>query len=146
MRCVSRAFLRQLRSYLSVSIGISNIWKTEWLLLIHHKTRVFYPLFYSPKMWLLARLGLFTNQNDRLISLLLIHILQLVNSQPFLIPGAWKKHPFRPEPPCTGPREYPWVSRWVLSAMCSSLNKDGTFLNGSFTYITFPIYLIANRE
>ena len=45
-------------------------------------------------MWLLARLGLFTNQNDRLISLLLIHILQLVNSQPFLIPEPEKSTPF----------------------------------------------------
>ena len=33
MRCAPRAFLRQSRSYLSVSIGISNIWETEWLLL-----------------------------------------------------------------------------------------------------------------
>ena len=32
MRCASRTFLRQSRSYLSVSIGISNKWETEWLL------------------------------------------------------------------------------------------------------------------
>ena len=33
MRCVSRSFLRQWWSYLSVSIGISNMRETEWLLL-----------------------------------------------------------------------------------------------------------------
>ena len=33
MRWASLAFLRQSRSYLSISIGISNIWETEWLLL-----------------------------------------------------------------------------------------------------------------
>jgi len=33
MRCILRPFLRQSRSYLSVSIEISNIWETEWLLL-----------------------------------------------------------------------------------------------------------------
>ena len=33
MRWASLAFLRQSRSYLSISIGISGIWETEWLLL-----------------------------------------------------------------------------------------------------------------
>ena len=33
MRFILRSFPRQARPYLSVSIEISNIWETEWLLL-----------------------------------------------------------------------------------------------------------------
>ena len=36
------------------------------------------------------------------------HILQRVNSLPFHIPEAWKRYPFRAEPPRIGHyREYP---------------------------------------
>ena len=33
MRFILRSFPRQARPYLSVSVEISNIWETEWLLL-----------------------------------------------------------------------------------------------------------------
>ena len=38
------------------------------------------------------------------------HILQQVKSLPFYTPEAWKRYPFRVEPPHTGHyREYPWA-------------------------------------
>ena len=54
---------------------------------------------------MLARLGPFTDPNNRFPH---PFVLQRVKSLPFHIPEAWKRYPFRAEPPRIGHyREYP---------------------------------------
>ena len=73
---------------------------------INHKTRTFSRLFDSHKKHLWALLGVFIYQNDRFPQP--FHILQSVKLPPFNIPKAWKRYPFRVEPPCIDYyREYP---------------------------------------
>ena len=65
--------------------------------------------FYGPK-WLIF---------------LTFHILQLVKSLPFHMPGPWKRYPFRAEPPGIGHcrAQWGWDSGLRVSRKCSSFKK-----------------------
>ena len=71
---------------------------------IRRKIRTF-SRHYKALKFMLALLGPFTDPNDRFPH---PFVLQRVKSLPFHIPEAWKRYPFRAEPPRIGHyREYP---------------------------------------
>ena len=94
---------------------------------IHHKTTLFYRLFHSHNVPL-SPFGTFYKPKWQIS--LLFHMLQIVNSLPFHIPGAWKRYPFgRCLPVQAIYGWYPPEFHDEISTMCTSLNSGGTFLN-----------------
>ena len=73
---------------------------TVFKIWINHKNRTFSRLFHSHEMHLLALLGLYRPKWQISSP---FYILQQVKSLPFHIPEAWKRYPFRAEPPVISP-------------------------------------------
>ena len=74
--------------------------RTVFKIWINHKNRTFSRLFHSHEMHLLALLGLYRPKWQISSP---FYILQQVKSLPFHIPEAWKRYPFRAEPPVISP-------------------------------------------
>ena len=104
--------------FFTEKVPLSYTFFWQMVRLTHTSFRTLYPFnccnckvtklflnFLKPQINLLALLGPFTDPND--ISLPFC-ILQLVKPLPFDKPEAWKKYPFRAQPPCIGHhREFP---------------------------------------
>ena len=67
---------------------------------INDKTKIFFSPFLPPENASVSPFGPFYSTRWQIS--LAFDVLQLVKSQPFHIPEAWKRYPSRVEPPCTG--------------------------------------------
>ena len=67
---------------------------------INDKTKIFFSAFLPPENASVSPFGPFYSTRWQIS--LAFDVLQLVKSEPFHIPEAWKRYPSRVEPPCTG--------------------------------------------